>query len=205
MYIYWLGESSFKIKTDDAVVIIDPAHRETGLPQTTLEGHIVLDSHTLALDMSRVKPAAKETPLFTITGAGEYEVHGVFVYGMETKNKSLVYLVKAEDIQIAHLAGVSGALTDRELELFEGANIVLVPVGGKGVLDGKQADQVVSQIEPSIVIPMNYNLPRLTKERLPVDTFLLEMGAKGLEAQTSLYITKEKLKEEETRIVLLQP
>lgn len=203
MYIYWLGESSFKIKTDQANLIIDPAAKDTGLNQSLLPGDIVLVSNTLSTDLKRIKPQESDSS-FIIQNPGEYETHGIFIYGMSGNQNNVLYLIKADNLTIAHLAGLNQSLNSEEIELFEGADIAMVPVGGCGVLSGKQADQVISQIEPKIVIPINYQLPKLNIKREPVKSFLLEMGAQGLQPETSLLITKAKLPIEETRIVLLQ-
>jgi len=185
-------------------VIIDPAHKNTGLTQSTLKGDIILISQTLETDLTRVAPEQTDEP-FIISSPGEYETKGVFVYGIAGANGNILYLIKADNLQIAHLAGLTEDLKDKDLEMFEGVDIAMVPVGGHGVLSGKQADKVVSQLEPHLVIPMNYDLPKLTAKRDPVDTFLSEMGVKGLQPENSLHITKSKLPEEETKIVLLQP
>lgn len=210
MYLYWLGESSFKIKSDQATVIFDPAHKNTGLPQTTVQGDIVILSHTLETDITRVTPLDKDKELFVVNSPGEYETKGIFMYALyggesnTHEQKNLLTLIKADSIQIAHLAGLMGELSDKHMELMEGADIVLIPVGGNGVLSGKQADKIISELEPHIVIPMNFYLPKLENKRDPVDAFLQEMGAKDLRAETSLHITKSKLPQEETSIVLLQ-
>ncbi|MFH1712834.1 MAG: MBL fold metallo-hydrolase [Candidatus Jacksonbacteria bacterium] len=203
MYIYWLGESSFKIKTDQANLIIDPAAKDTGLNQSLLPADIVLVSHALSTDLKRIKPP-EGASLFIIQNPGEYETRGIFVYGLSGNQNNVLYLIKADNLTIAHLAGLNQDLNSEEIELFEGADIALMPVGDCGVLSGKRADQVISQIEPKIVIPMNYQLPKLNIKREPIDSFILEMGAEGLQPETSLSITKAKLPIEETRIVLLQ-
>lgn len=203
MYLYFLGESGFKIKTERATIIIDPPHKKTGLSQATLSGDIVIISHTMETDAARVPGTEARAKPFLINSPGEYETRGVCVYASPGKNGTVLSLIKADDLSVAHLAGISEALDDKTLELFEGAEIALVPVGGRGVLSPKLADEVVSQIDPHIVIPMNFAIPKLTTPRDPVDAFLAEMGAKGLHAESSLYITKEKLPQEETKVVLL--
>lgn len=204
MYIYWLGESSFKIKTNDTTIIIDPADKKTGIPQSKFEAEIVLVSGTLSVDLKRVQ-SSKDKP-FVIASPGEYEHHGVFVYGIPSGNSTTLYLIKAEDVTIAHLSGLTNALIDKQLELFEGAHIALVPVGGEGALNAQQAESLISQIEPHIVIPMNYQIPKLAIPRNPVDSFLKEMGEKEIKPETSLAIKRSALPDDDkVRIVLLQP
>ena len=204
MYLYFLGESGFKIKTERATIVIDPPHKNTGLSQSALSADIIVVSHASQTDVGRVTESEKDARPFIINAPGEYETRGVFLYAFQGKNDTVLSLIKADNLSIAHLAGISEILDDKTLELFEGAEIALVPVGGNGVLSPKLADQVISQIEPHIVIPMNFAIPKLTIARESVDTFLSEMGAKGLQAESSLYITKEKLPHEETKVVLLQ-
>lgn len=203
MYIYFLGESSFKIKTDERTIIIDPSDKKTGLTQASLAADITIISQTMATAPARVQPI-DEKPPFLIDSPGEYEIGGAFVYGVQGKNKNFLYLIKIDHLKIAHLGGLSDTLDDKTLEVFEGADIAMVPVGGEGLLSGKQADQIISQIEPRIVIPMNYALPKLTVKRDPIDGFLSEMGVKDLEPEKSLKITKSKLPQEETKIIVLE-
>ena len=204
MYIYWLGESSFRIKGEEASVVIDPADKSTGLAQSALPSHLVLVSHALKADIKRISPLDGGHP-FVIDTGGEYEVHGVFVYASETSNNQLLYLIKMDNIQIAHLCALQGALTDQELELFEGADIALIPVGNEGALDAKTAVSLISQLEPKIVIPTNFEFPRLNIPRKSADAFLSQMGVKGKEGETSLYVTESKLEEDGVRVVLLKP
>ena len=205
MYIYWLGESSFKIKTNTASLIIDPADKKTGLPQSSIDADIVLISHTLKTDLSRVKsPQDTKDPPFIINSPGEYEHKGICIYGIPN-NGAVLYLIKADSLDIAHLAGLTEHLNDKQLELFKGSHIALIPVGGEGLLDAQGAEAVVSELEPQIVIPMNYDIPKLAILRKPVDTFLAEMGAKDVTPETSLSITKTKLPVDKIRVVLLQP
>lgn len=204
MYIYWLGESSFKIKTDDCTIVIDPPAKETGLPQTTHKADLLLLSHTDLVNPDRV-PGMTDEPPFRIDSPGEYEIHGAFVYGVPGPNNNVFFQIKADYITIAHLGQINATLDDKTLELLEGTDILLIPVGGDGLLSGKQADKIISQVEPRIVIPMNYALPKLNLKRDAVDLFLQEMGAEKLATETSLYITKDKLPEAETKIIVLEP
>jgi L-ascorbate metabolism protein UlaG (beta-lactamase superfamily) len=204
MYIYWLGESSFRIKTDQSTVIIDPADKTTGLAQNNLSADVILISQALTIDLKRVKPTGKNSAPFIIKEPGEYETQGIFIYGVPGVDNNIFYLIRTNYLTIAHLAGLSQILNNEQLKLFESADIALVPVGDKGLLSSKQADKVISQIEPKIVIPMNYQVPKLKIEREPIDDFLSEMGVKDLLPETSLHITKSKLPQEETKIVLLQ-
>ncbi|MBX3060811.1 MAG: lactamase, partial [Anaerolineae bacterium] len=64
--------------------------------------------------------------------------------------------------------------------------------------------ELVSMLEPNIVIPMHYHLPQLQLELEEVDRFLKEMGITDLRQEDSLKISLANLPEE-TETVLLTP
>jgi len=203
MYIYWLGESSFKIKSNKNTIVIDPGSKTTGLSQSTIKANIALISNSLKTDLSRIKNK-KTKPTFVIDSPGEYEIDGVFVYGIPGKENNILYSIKINNLNIAHLGGLKSTKSEKELEPFEGTDILMLPVGNNELLSPKQADKVINQIEPKIVIPMNYKIPKIKAERADLSEFLKEIGEKNLEPETSLNISQKKLPKEETKIVLLQ-
>jgi hypothetical protein len=76
-------------------------------------------------------------------------------------------------------------------------------VGGQNALNAAQAAEVISLIEPYIVIPMHYQLPDLTIKLDPVEKFLKEMGLAKADTTDALKLTKTNMPEE-TQIVLLE-
>ena len=54
-----------------------------------------------------------------------------------------------------------------------------MPVGGGRVLDAEKAAEIVSLLEPKIVIPMLYKTDASTGDFEPVDHFVKEMGAEA--------------------------
>jgi L-ascorbate metabolism protein UlaG (beta-lactamase superfamily) len=78
----------------------------------------------------------------------------------------------------------------------------MAPVGGQNALNAAQAAEVISLIEPYVVIPMHYQLPGLTIKLDPVEKFLKEMGLTKADTIDTLKLTKTCLPEE-TQIVLL--
>ena len=91
---------------------------------------------------------------------------------------------------------------EEQIEEIGLTDILLVPVGGSYTIDAKTASDVVSSLEPKIVIPMHYALPGLKFELEPVENFLKEMGFETQEPLPKLSITKDKLPGELQVIVL---
>ena len=117
---------------------------------------------------------------------------------------SLLTSLTVEGITIAHLSGLNHELTEAQLALFEGADILMVPIGGNNVLDAKQAHELVANIEPRIVIPMHFAQSGLKTKYASAAAFLKETGAKTQE-QDKLKITKKDLPQETMEIVYITP
>ena len=62
-------------------------------------------------------------------------------------------------------------LTQRHVETLDGVNVLLIPVGGRSTLGAAQAAQVVSLLEPNIVIPMHYQTEGLVRDLDSVASF----------------------------------
>jgi L-ascorbate metabolism protein UlaG (beta-lactamase superfamily) len=103
---------------------------------------------------------------------------------------------------VAHLGDLRSVPPQTEIEALGSVNVVLVPVGGGSGLNAAKAAEVVSLLEPNIVIPMHYHTPaaKVPLERL--DKFLKEMGLHEAEAVPVLKVTKSSLPEE-TKVIVL--
>lgn len=200
MYIQWLGGSGFRIQAEKNIIIIDPPSVQSGFRQSQLKADVVLNSGTGMVDVTRVKP--QEQVCTVIDSPGEYEAQGVFIYGIRAPGGTL-FVLNAEGVSIGHVAGITGELSSDQLELIEGVDVLLLPVGGHDVLSPKDAPDVISQIEPRIVIPMDYAVEGYACEREQVANFLKEAGVRALEPQEKVKITKKDLPSEDTEYYVL--
>ena len=73
------------------------------------------------------------------------------------------------------------------------------------MLDAQAASQVISQIEPRIVIPMYFKIPGLKINLDSVSRFSQEFGVKEDATMDKLKINKKDLPQEETKIIILRP
>jgi L-ascorbate metabolism protein UlaG (beta-lactamase superfamily) len=146
--------------------------------------------------------------ILLIDAAGEYEVKNVFVYGIPAEKKDgkpiTMYLIEMDGIKVAHLGNLGqDTLTDKQMEILEGVDILLVPVGGGDSLNATKAVKLISQIQPRIVIPMYYKVPGLSLKLDSLDAFIKEYGVSKLEPQDKLKISKKDLPQEETKVEVL--
>ena len=82
----------------------------------------------------------------------------------------------------------------------------MIPVGGEYTIDSSSANKIISQIEPKIVIPMHFALPKLKFKLDEVSKFLKTMGKPSITPIDKLTIKQSVLpKEGAMEIVVLQP
>lgn len=200
MIISWLGDAGIRLQTKETVILIDPPGSSTGLKPTKQVAHIVAVTQTDGRD---VKSVGGEP--FIINSPGEYERQNVFVYGLQlADNPNLTHFrIEAEELSLGHLGDLKEKLDNGQLEQLEGVDVLFVPVGGKSVLNADDASTIISQIEPRIVIPIQFKCPGSTAGYSDVSAFLKEMGAKSSDAIDKYKIIKKDLPTDETQVVVL--
>jgi len=217
MHIIWHGQSFFQIqvsynKGEQITLAIDPFDEAIGLKVPSLSADILLISHSHH-DHSN-KKAIKGTP-FLIEGPGEYEVKGIFIQGIPSfhdnvqgkqRGQNTIYTIEAEDLKLCHLGDLGQKeLTADQLEKIGEVDILMIPVGGVYTISSKEAPGIMAQIEPKIIIPMHYQVPKLKVKLDGLDKFLKTMGIKSVESLPKLSIKKKDLSEEEIKIIVLKP
>jgi L-ascorbate metabolism protein UlaG (beta-lactamase superfamily) len=207
MELSWYGLSCFRITERKLTTIVtDPYNGDLGLPPLKLKSDVVTVSHD-AKGHNQVE--AVSGTRHVLSGPGEYEIGGVFITGIATlneakSNRNVIYLFDYDGLTVAHLGDMTKVPSQTQIEPLEQVHILLVPVGGGKSLNAAQAAELVSMLEPNIVIPMHYKLPGLLLDLEDVDRFLKEMGVTEPTQEESLKISMSNLPEE-PEIVLLQP
>lgn len=210
MEITWFGHSCFRLSERNmATVVTDPYdHRVAGYEALKLKADIVTISHD-APGHNFVSAVRGKTHI--LTGPGEYEIGGVFITGVQTNGhgkrsgdepRNTLYVFDFDGVTVAHLGDLRRVPSQMEIEALGTVHVALVPVGGGGGLSAAKAAEVVSLIEPGIVIPMHYATPACLIKLAPLSKFLKEMGLGEIPTQDSLKITRGSLPEE-TRVVVL--
>jgi L-ascorbate metabolism protein UlaG (beta-lactamase superfamily) len=118
--------------------------------------------------------------------------------------RNTIYLIEIDDVRVCHLGDLGGALDDAEAEGISAPDVLLVPVGGRTVINAAQAAQIVRQLEPRYVIPMHYAIPGLKLELDTLDRFLKEMAVTSAEPQPKLSVQASS-GEYETKTIVLEP
>ncbi len=205
--IQYLGRASIRVRGKEGVVLTDPFPRSDGYDIGKPTAHIV----TVSVDdpdrnfVGVVKPVAER--VFVIDGPGEYEVGGVMINGIRTyrdaekgaqRGRNTIYVLHIDDLTFCHLGDLGHVLNTSQIEELGTIDVLFVPAYSP--LTPAELTEVISQIEPRVVVPM-YDQPQ------ELERLAHELGLKEWEAQEKLVVTSASLpaEGEETRVVIMQP
>ncbi len=221
MNIIWHGQSCFSIATQKqnkkegkTSLLIDPFNESMGIKPPKTEADIIFVTHSNKYN--NIKINKKET--FVIDSAGEYELKNIFIQGIyshcnqfsekdkkDKKGINTIYVIEAEGMKICHLGAISQKeLAPSQLKEIGEIDLLMIPVGGEQTIGAKEATQLISQIEPRIVIPMYYKIPGLKVDLDDVEPFLKAMGEKQEETQDKLVLQQKDLPVSEMKIITLK-
>ncbi len=212
MELSWYGHSCFRLtERGMATVVADPYdNKAIGYTALKLKADIVTVSHDAP---GHNNAEAVKGSAHVIRGPGEFEIGGVFITGVQTDDagtekkakatpRNTLYVFDYEGITVAHLGDLRQVPSQAEVEALGTVNIALVPVGGGGGLNAAKAAEVISLLEPNIVVPMHY---ATSDAKLALDSlgkFLKEMGLGKQENQPSLKASRSTLPDE-TKVIVL--
>ncbi|MES2623625.1 MAG: MBL fold metallo-hydrolase [Patescibacteria group bacterium] len=196
MIIHFFGNQFFKFQVGDTVLATDPFGKESTLKGPKFGADIVLQS-TLHEDMKGGEELTygNKTP-HVIKGPGEYEVSGTFIKGygahssydgIDSDAGTAYYIFELDGMRVLFL----GACDDKKNLIVEGEiDILCLPISGDGRLNPKQAAELVTNVDPKIIIPMG--IVDAKDEHLTA--FIKEIGADAkTEIQEKLTIKKKDI------------
>lgn len=199
MEITWLGHCSFLLKGATLAIVTDPFDDTLGLRPGRVQADVVTasskDSHHNHLGMTTGFRKA-------FAGPGEYEVSDVFIHGIKSfrdasqgaeRGRNTVYRILMDGIRLCHLGTIGHVPTTEQVTAIGDVDVLFVPVGGGGALTPAQATEVVSLLEPKLIIPMHFQTPGLLLPLEPLDAFLKEQGVAGMEPTPKLQLTASSL------------
>jgi L-ascorbate metabolism protein UlaG (beta-lactamase superfamily) len=208
--IKWFGHACFRLRSRDATILTDPVPRSFGYKVDKQKVDIVTISHNHP-GHNNVDLASGEPKL--VNGPGEYEMNDVFITGIATwhddkkgaeHGRNTAYLFDLEDLVVCHLGDLGHTLTEAQVESMSSADVVIIPVGGGTALDATKAVEVIGQLEPKIVIPMQYQTPSGDSQRDPLERFLKEMGITDVTPRDKLTVRGNDLGDS-LEVVVLEP
>lgn len=192
MDIQFHGANCLTLATKHARVVIDDNLADIGGKSITKPEDIALFTGPHGDPAAAVK--------IMIDEPGEYEVSGIFVYGIaarahmdeENGKSATMYKLVFDDMRVLVTGHVYPELSDAQLESIGMVDVMFVPVGGNGyTLDPVGALKLIKKVEPKLVIPTHFDSKGLS---FPVPQQPLEEALKVLAMEAKEPVAKLKLK-----------
>lgn len=205
--IYYYGHSCFRVKGKKNSVVVDPFHSSTGLKlPKDLAADIVLSTHD---HEGHNNVAAVSGDPVVLTGPGEYEIKGVTVFGLGTfhdnekgkkHGQNTIYKFTVDGITFLHLGDLGEKIKIGDMQEFSDIDVLMVPAGDAITIDAKEACDLISELEPTVVLPMHYKTSKHDPKTVlhDVNEFEKKCGLKAEKVSGKISLAKEKLPEQTT-------
>lgn len=205
MEITYLGSSCVRLRGREVQVVIDPPGDQ--LPGLARGGAGIVVRTEGRTDPERLRP--RDGSAQEISGAGEFEVRGVAVRGVDTGGGRTLVSVEIDDVRVVSVGRLDRQLTEDEIDALGHVDVLVVPVGGGDALAPAAATKLVNSVSPAIVVPVRYRSPASagSGEYEPVETFTKEMGLAddAWQAQPKLNLNGAMPGSDDSRVVILEP
>ena len=160
MRITWHGHSCFSVATDAGTAVFDPYEDGSvpGLAPLRLTADAVYCSH------GHHDHCAAQ--LVTLSGAPfTAQVDEIGAYHDDKlgllRGRNTIRVLHAEGMRVVHMGDIGHIPSAGKLKQLQGADVLMIPVGGVYTVDAKTAHEIVSRIQPRIVFPMHYRLGKM--------------------------------------------
>jgi L-ascorbate metabolism protein UlaG (beta-lactamase superfamily) len=183
--IKWYGHACFRIEGGGVSIVTDPYTPEVaGLDPVDEPADVVIMSSATdkfhscssmvpgdprvlnALEIARTGPAEAEGVVFEALPTMESLAH------KESPDENAIYSFELEGVRVLHLGDLGNPLTEEQLGLLRGnVDVLLALTGGPPTIELEDLDRAIEEIEPSVVIPMHYRIPKLRLDILPLEAF----------------------------------
>ncbi len=196
MKIKYYGNSCFYFKSKGAKLITNPFDKHVKVKLSSLEPDVVVLSHDAD---------CKGDGYYIVSSAGEYEVKDLFVYGYvsdlssDKKYNCDVYMF---DIEGVHLGMIDKSVTKLRSWVINQmgiVNVLFVPLAEESGMKISNLSELVSKIEPEILVPMDYNEDKLRE-------FAKVLGVKAWDKEKDLEVKSSDFTDEEAsmKVIVLE-
>lgn len=171
MKLTYFGHAMFLLEGDGTSVLIDPYDEQCGYTPPRLRPDFVVVSHE-HFDHNHVQLAeGSPTVVRALRDEGKAwaDVHerlGPFALSTvptfhdeargSKRGKNAMLVFEGEGLRLVHAGDLGHVLTAEQVKSAGRVDVLLVPVGGHYTIDARQAEEVVGQLRPRVVIPMHY-------------------------------------------------
>lgn len=191
----WFGQACFEIE-DSVTLVTDPHDGDSvGLNPPDTKGDIVTISHG-HYDHASGKDLVSNKDSVIIQGEADKTAKGVKVKSFhsfhdksegQARGENTIYRFEMDGFGICHLGDLGHMLSDEKIQRIKPIDVLLIPVGGKFTIDGREAADITRKLDPQVVIPMHYKVQGLKVPISGAEQFLGQMeGERKLEEMETL-------------------
>lgn len=202
MHISWLGQTAIKLQTkyldEDVMAVLDAYKPKTGdfprsfTPTIALFSNGTDEATTLSGDP------------FIMDTLGECELKEVMVTAFPSEDGNIIYKINAEQLNLVHLGRLKKQPELADLEKIGSIDVLFIAVGGgKQYMKPEDAANLVTALEPRIVIPMGFKCDS-DEDAEPLSAFIKQLGLKPEVTDKKLIIKKKDLPQEDMKLMVLE-
>lgn len=184
MRITWYGHAAFLVESDGFRVILDPykSPDSGGYEPIDEPADLVVVSHWNDRYHSHL---GQIVPPFEVLQGLEVPDGGTVVRGVrfealrvfespERRAGDEVSIVqfRLDGLHVVFLGDLGHALDEAEVAPLRGADVVLIPAGGRPTIGFEEIPPLLDAIAPRLILPMHYKTPRINLDIQPVERFL---------------------------------
>ena len=167
----WFGHAFFLMTSTEGVRVAMDPFGEIGYPLPEVAADVVTVSHEHGDHNGADRLAGSPVILRGLKpgGAGwnsiSYGMKDVRITALPAYHDDVqgrraglntIFIVETGGLRLAHLSDIGHTLSEETLEAMGSVDILLVPVGGKFSIDGRQAQEVMSRLRPRVTVPIHY-------------------------------------------------
>ncbi len=171
MKLTYFGHATFLLESGGTSILIDPFDAKVGYPQPAISPSAVTVSHEHG-DHNHVAMAQGNPKVIRgLTNGGKdwadvaeevgpFKLSTVHSYHDTSKGqnrgKNAIFIFEAEGLRVVHAGDLGHPLSAEQVTSLGRVDVLLIPVGGHFTIGPQEAEGVIDQLNPRVVIPMHY-------------------------------------------------
>ena len=206
MNIYYLGHSSFLIKTKNGKrILTDPFKIDSTLGSvdivTVSHPHFDHSDIDTFPDKSKILqlPSSYENNFCRIETFNSYHDNSLGT----KRGSNLIFFFEIDSLTLCHLGDLGHTLDEPIVRRLKNIDVLFVPVGENYTIDLKSLSKMINTINPKYILPMHYRTKDYNLSLNTLDKFLLIFKNYTKEKLDTLLISEDDISNKRNQIIIL--